>query len=160
MSEITTARPSGLPHTGRLRQFAQHGVVLVVGINGSSGIVLSACSSSRISRAARVTSPVEDLHVATRNDDLGSKPFDRSSRPMTHASLTMDLFLQFLERDLHDGYMPVSEPVDERRPAGAGDLSALDGSICRRADSAPSGTSNVTVAMMTSVVRIRTSRSF
>src|ERR1700676_193139 len=30
----------------------------------------------------------------------------------------------------------------------------------RRADSAPSGTSNVTVAMMTSVVRIRPSRSF
>lgn len=41
---------------------------------------------------------------------------------MTHASFTMDLFLQFPKRDLNNRNAPVSELVDELRPAGAGDL--------------------------------------
>ena len=44
---------------------------------------------------------------------------------MTHASLTMDLFLQFLQRDLHNRNTPVSKLVDELRPAGASDLGTL-----------------------------------
>ena len=62
--------------------------------------------------AAFVPSPLPPAD--TRNDDLGSKPFEqvqpadasnrmRGEALMTHASLTIDLFLQFLERDLTTG---------------------------------------------------------
>lgn len=43
---------------------------------------------------------------------------------MTRASLTMALFLQFLRRSLHNGDTPVSEFVDELRPADTGYLGA------------------------------------
>ena len=43
----------------------------------------------------------------------------------THASLTMDLVLQFLGRHLHDGNAPMRELVDELRAARAGDLGRL-----------------------------------
>src|SRR5712691_3403135 len=60
----------------------------------------------------------------------------KSSRPMrenrmsgealtTHASLTMDLVLQFLGRHLHDRDAPMSELVDELGTARAGDLGRL-----------------------------------
>src|SRR5206468_3151916 len=40
----------------------------------------------------------------------------------THASLTMDLVLQFLGRHLHDGDAPMCELVNEFRATCAGDL--------------------------------------
>jgi hypothetical protein len=43
----------------------------------------------------------------------------------THASLTMDLVLQFLGRHLDDGDAPMRELVDELRAARAGDLGRL-----------------------------------
>src|SRR5436190_3767231 len=43
----------------------------------------------------------------------------------THASLTMDLVLQFLGRHLHDGDAPMREFVNELRAARAGDLDRL-----------------------------------
>ena len=48
---------------------------------------------------------------------------------MSHASLMMDFFRQFLRRGRHNGDAPVSEFVDELRPAGAGDLGPFDWEI-------------------------------
>src|SRR5690242_19494269 len=43
----------------------------------------------------------------------------------THASLTMNLVVQFLDRRLGDGDTPMRELVDELRPARAGDFGGL-----------------------------------
>ncbi len=87
----------------------------------------------------------------------------------TNASLTMGLVLQLLGRHLHDWYVPMCELVDEFSPARAGDLGRLRlGKLAARipekrrrnthlsyklvgdnlsAESAPSGTSKVTVGI-------------
>jgi hypothetical protein len=44
---------------------------------------------------------------------------------LTHASLTMDLVLQFLRGHLHNGNAPMRELVDELRTARACDLRGL-----------------------------------
>jgi hypothetical protein len=88
---------------------------------------------------------------------------------VTHASLTVDLVLQFFGCHLHDGDAPMRELVDELRATRAGDLRRLGlGELAceyqsraaatrisftnsvgdkRSAESAPSGTSTVIVGI-------------
>jgi len=82
---------------------------------------------------------------------------------MTHASLTMDLFLQLLRGGLHNrNATAISAPFDceispcEYQSNAAATRISFTNSVGdkRRAERTPSGTSNVTVAIVTSCVQL------